>query len=125
MSEHRFRISQGGLVVAEVHAPTYDRGLSEIIHYARQYASEGPMEIQERANRRWRKLPDHPPHPRDRTAMKDPTPPEPGSDAYYDAMSAEIDAHPIAPRADRRMRTQAAEDEACKARANPKQGIEP
>lgn len=42
---HEFEIVQGGVVVASVSAPDRASALSEIMHYARQYAEDGPCLI--------------------------------------------------------------------------------
>lgn len=51
-----FRVLQDGLVVAEVQAPSYSQGAREIAHYAMMYGQDGPVDVQERKNGRWRSM---------------------------------------------------------------------
>ena len=45
-----FRIIQNKMVVARATGST---AMSEICHYAMQYAQDGPLRIEERINKRW------------------------------------------------------------------------
>jgi hypothetical protein len=49
-------IEEGGLVVARVECRDADRARSEIDHYARMYAQDCKVAVQERAGKRWKLL---------------------------------------------------------------------
>lgn len=55
MAEHQreFRIQQDGMVVAGASGPAW-RAVEEIMRYAKQYAEDGPIVIEERVNGKWR-----------------------------------------------------------------------
>jgi hypothetical protein len=53
--EHRFRLIQDGMVVAQVESEQQDRALGEIEHYAAVYSQDGPVKIERRRGKgSWR-----------------------------------------------------------------------
>ena len=57
MSDHHARIIQDGMSVASVTAPTRERMLAEIDHYAALYSQEGTIRIEVRSGKGcWRQL---------------------------------------------------------------------
>lgn len=56
MRDPAYRIKQGGIIVARVEGYDDNRVWREIIHYARQYRADGPLQIQarDRSTGRWR-----------------------------------------------------------------------
>lgn len=58
MDDRHFRLIQGGQNVAGASGPN---ALAHVQHYAAVYSQDGPVQIQERINGRWR---DYKPEPK-------------------------------------------------------------
>lgn len=55
MSDREFQIKQSGMVVSGSCGPG-DGALAQAMHYAHVYAQDGPVEVQEKVNGRWRRF---------------------------------------------------------------------